>query len=148
MRSLRSAKSTVASNKENEKEKKIGKKGKEKSNWVLVSKQLAAEAKEDVPTQVVCSANTAAAQRTQIHQKLVFHSRYRGAHPAFAAPVGIGDPTVGGVMEFNFQSSAGHFEFLQACSQIGWGGGVLTRFSIRAQRPSGNAWSTNYEARY
>jgi hypothetical protein len=116
-------------------------------NWEQMCNALIAEAATDVQTRASCSAATTVAERTQVHRFFQFYSRYARAPAAYVAPVGIGDPTVGGVMELNFQSSASYFEFLQACNGIAWGDPAQTRFWVSAQRPGG-AWSSRFQAKF
>jgi len=132
-----------------QKRPKRGQRGPDEAlSWQEMCALLVEEAAEDVPTRVACLGGTTAAQRTQVHAFLVFFSRYGRNPPVFVMPVGLADPGVGGQMEFNYQSSAAFFEFLQACNGVAWGGAAIQpRFSMCAQRPGG-AWSTLYVANF
>jgi hypothetical protein len=105
------------------------------------------EAEAHVRTQVVCSAATTPAQRIQVHEFFVFYSRYAESPPSFVSPPGLGDPTVGGVMDLGYQSPDGFFEFLNACSGIAWGPQIETRLSMRAGG-AGGGWSPYHEANF
>jgi hypothetical protein len=118
----------------------------QKSNWKGVSSSLIRDAKEDVATRLVFTANTTAQRRKLVHERLQFYGRYTRVPPAYVAPPGIADPGIGTVMELNYGNSGMFFNFLEACNNIAWGP-VAVRFSMCAQVPGG-AWSTAFNVKY